>query len=163
MKKILPMIMIVLLIISGIGAVSINADNIETGDKNVESKTLTLNVFFTNPKLNQYNKEYIELNLEEISTYLSDPGKPFLPKIVKSFELPFGVKNVNVEVTPKNIREENIIQKIRPTSPHIPLIQLNQENYIDSDNEGAKQSKLIDETIYSSMNPYPEKWFKYRV
>jgi len=163
MKKILPMIIIGLLVISGIGAVGINADNIESGDKNVESNSQTSNVVFTLPRLNQYNKDYIEINLEKVSTYLSDPGKPFLPKIVKSFELPFGVKNVNVEVIPNNIREQNINQKIRPSSPHIPLIQLNQETYVNIENEGTKNSKLIDETIYSSMKPYPEKWFKYRV
>lgn len=154
MKKILPIIVVGFLVLSGIGAVGINTNNMESINDNIESKSRSLNVGFTSPIIEQYDKEYIEINCEDVSTYLSEPGKPFLPKVVKSFELPFGVKNVKVEVIPNNVHEQYIKQKIRPSSPHLPLIQMSQEiNIIPEENE----------VIYTSKEPYPSNWFKYKV
>ena len=66
MKKILPIIIIGFLVISGLGAVNINADNIETNDENFKSYSHSLNVGFPLHNLAQYNKEYLEINMDEV-------------------------------------------------------------------------------------------------
>ena len=74
-------------------------------------------------------------------------------KIVETIELPFGVKNVEVEVIANNIKEIEIEQKIRPAPVHLPLITI--ENNID-----VKVESVKDETVYLSKEMFPSTWYK---
>ena len=150
MKKILPVLIIGILILSGFGAVT--ANNADDGTKNIEeSKIISLD--FSSPIIEE-DSGCIQVTVENSYLSLNDPGKPMLPKIVKTIELPFGARNVNVEVVPKNIQESEISYEIRPAlSPLMPLTDL----------EGsciAKPEKDI--STYSSNDMFPSSWFEYR-
>ena len=149
MNKILPIILIGILVISALGATAI-----ETKENKISIMSEKLEITFTPLQITEYNEEYIEINFEDITTYLSDPGKPRLPKVVNSFELPLGVKNVKVEVTPKNIKEYEIQGIIRPAPYHLPLT---------SSSETITETAEKNIKIYSNHNPYPESWYSYRV
>jgi len=77
-----------------------------------------------------------------------------LPKIVKTFELPFGAKNVKVEVTPGTIVEKYVSKEIRPSPRMQPLVTTQQTAYF-------KQEKDLE--IYSSNDPYPSDWYTFSV
>lgn len=152
MKKILPIALVVILVLSGFGAVAVNNDRPSEENHEVNSDSITLT--FSQPTIKQYDSEYMEVNFEGVSTYLTNPGQPILPDIVKSIELPFGVKNVNVEVTPNNVQEYEIYQEIRPAPAHVLLT--NTENSYAS-------TSVKDEKLYASDKPFPSNWYSYRV
>jgi hypothetical protein len=151
MEKFLPIIVVGILVISGIGAVAVSDDTIN--DYEIKSISENINIESSSLLVKQSNEDFIEVEFDDTSSYLLSPGKPILPKIVKTIELPFGVTDVNVEVTANSVEKVNIYQKIRPAPLHIPLI--NVENTIDIDNRNVK-----DETIYSSNNPFPDTWYQ---
>jgi len=109
---------------------------------------------FSQPAIKQYSSDYIEINFDGISTYLTNPGQPVLPEFVKSVELPFGAKNVNVEVTPNNVKEYEIDREIRPAPAHVLLV--NNENSYSS-------TPIKDEELYASDTPFPSSWYSYKV
>jgi hypothetical protein len=149
LKKILPIIIIGILVISGLNAVG-------THDVEVEIQSDSLEISFTSFKIEEYNQDYVELTFEEVSTHISETGKPLLPEVINTFELPFGVTNVKVEVTPKNIQEQVITGKIRPSPVHLPLVSLSKSTESTEDIEK-------NEVDYTSTDPYPEAWYNYHI
>lgn len=108
-------------------------------------------VAFSSLKISQENNEYLSLEMEGVSTFLMSPGKPVLPKLVHVVELPFGARNVNVEVTMQQITEEQIPLEIRPSSPMLRL----------SSTTPAASYHIKDTEVYSSDAAYPSEWFTY--
>ncbi len=144
--------LVVILVLSGIHAVALTNNTSKLEQKKIFfNKNIELE--FKQISLKE-NEKYLEINLEDVTTYLMDPGKPIIPKVVTYLELPFGAQNVEVEVIPKNIKEQTIEKQIRPSPIHLPLSEL-------SNNIITKEIK--NEKIYESSNPYPENWFKYQV
>jgi len=148
MKKIISILAIVVLIISGIGAVATN--NRDTGNV---IKALSDEITISPLKIKETNTNYIEVTLDDVSTFLMEPGKPMLPKIVKTFELPFGVKNIKVEVTPGEITEKYVSKEISPSPRMLPLNA--------ATTSSVKQEKNT--KIYASNDPYPSSWYKYSI
>ena len=152
MKKIIILILTGFLIISGFGVIAINNDKTNINVNNIKSESA--NIVFPSVIIKEDENNYINLNLEGISTYLMEPGFPMLPKVVKTYELPFGVKNVKVNVIPNNVVEYEINKEICPAPIHLPLTLIDsfQYNYIEKNTE-----------IYSSEATYPNNWFEYHV
>jgi len=151
MMKILPMIIVWLLILSGLGAAAVTNNTIL--DIKTEAKSEMITTAFSMPIIKKSDNNYIEVSIKDTSSYLMNPGQPLLPKVVKSFELPFGVKNINVEVTPENVQEYEITGEICPAPTPVPLTETN--------NVDVKLSK--DEKTYASTEPFPSEWYNYRV
>jgi len=152
MKKILSFLAIVFLIVSGVGAVAVHNENESDMVETCSSK-----VIFSSLKLKETNTGYVEVGLEGVSTFLMEPGKPMLPKVVKTFELPFGIKNVRVEVTPVGgVNEEQVSREISPSPRMLPLTMVK-----TVDSSFVKQEK--DVSVYSSDEPYPSIWYEYSI
>jgi len=156
MKKILPIFVVGFLVLSGLGAVAVTNSvtiNNYDDDKTVEKSNM-MTLSFSQFAIENYNSEYIEVNLKDISTYVMNPGDPVLPKVIKTFELPFGARNIKVEVIVNNVREYEIDKEIRPASPHIPLVA-SEENIV------VKPVK--NEEMYASEELFPSTWYSYRI
>jgi len=151
MEKFLPIIVVGILIISGIGAVAINVDT----KINIRIKEITdhKNIEFSSFFIKESKEGFVEVELEDTSSYFMSPGKPILPKTVSTFELPFGVKDVNVEFIINNIKEFKIEEKIRPAPIHLPLIAFENNNDLEL-------KSTMDEKIYSSKEKFPSNWYK---
>ena len=152
MKKILPIIVVGILILSGLGAVAINI-NTSSQDKTVEKSSM-LTLEFSPLFIEEHDSDFFEVNLKDSSTYLTNPGHPVLPKVVKSVELPFGVSNVKVEVIVNNVQDYEIQKEIYPASPHIPLIATDESIVVKSEKN---------ENVYASEAPFPSNWYSYRI
>jgi len=151
LKKILPIVIIGLLVISGLGVSGFD-DDLEKNQIDIISDIKTIN--FSSLAINEDNDNYIELNFEETDSYLMEAGMPMLPKKINIFELPFGVKNVKVEVSLGVIKENSVTKEVRPSPQMLPLTTIEQTSDI-------KDVKNIE--TYSSNDPYPNTWYSYSV
>jgi len=149
MKKMINLLIVIILIISGIGAVAI--DSQQTNNIVVTNSS---EIKFSTFEITDTNEGYYEIKMSDISTFLMEPGRPMLPKVVETFELPFGVKNVKVEVNINNINEKLIQNEIQPSPRMLPLITPEQISF-----SGEEK----DLSIYNSDNPYPSDWYKYNI
>lgn len=146
MKKILSFLIVGILILSGIGAVALQKNNqLELADQQVNKK-----IMFSQPIIKNYNNEYIKLHYETEASYLMRPGKPMLPQIIKHIELPFGARDIVVEVSPEEINECRISKEILPAPVPLPKTMKGYEAEIPAQK---------DLEIYESNKLYPSDWF----
>jgi len=146
MKKLLPIILIGILVISGIGAVAVQ----ETDNKtliNVELMTISKPVFTE-------KNEYLNINLEESESLLMETGKPIIPVITKVFTFPLGTKIVDVKVD-FDTEMKTLSKKIQPSPRPVPLTD-------DLPAEFYTTELVMDESIYSSSELYPTEPYTVR-
>ena len=152
MKKILPIMAVLILILSGFGAGAISKD--VTYDAKTEKKSDESTISFSPPIIEEHDGDYLEVRLMDVSTYLMNPGQPMVPKVVKNVELAFGVKNVKVDVIPKTVKEYEITKEIRPAPAPVPLTE---EKY----NVVVKSEKNVE--VYTSRELFPSTWYRYDI
>jgi len=105
MRKILSLVIVGILILSGLGAVAL--DN----EKNT-CKTSEL-MHFSEPIIKQ-NGQYITIDLKEATSNFIETGKPILPKYSTIYTFPFGTRITNVEVSFSETIEQEISKSILP-------------------------------------------------
>ena len=111
MKKTLTMIIIFTIILGGLGAAAIT--NIDERQQKI-----------INEKIN------IQYELENEELYEMKPGKTMISKILKTYELPFGIKKIHVSVKPLGIYEKKILNEIEPAPTPLLLNGNNDYNSI---------------------------------
>jgi hypothetical protein len=143
MKKIIPIVIVGILVLSGLGAVG--------GTESNEESTISEKIIFSQP--NFYEKEnYVSLELEEANSNYWIEEKPEMPAFVKVYTFPFGTIIDDVEVTFSDFTEEVISKPINPTPKSYPVSI-----------EAVKNYKPSEEIIsYSDLEVYPEKRFDYK-
>ena len=151
--KILSVLIITCLILSGISVVGIELEE--------ETNTQKIDIY----KINFSKKsitpigEYLSLNIDGTDTFLMSPRKPMLPIYVEKYTFPFGTKIKSIDcIQLSNIKQETISGKIKPAPQSIPLIY--QE--INTNNDTVE--KIVeDATVYNSPELYPDKWYDYNI
>lgn len=143
MKKILPMLLVGILVISGFGAVAIPGKNENKPFESIET------ICFSDPVIIE-EKQNIRIEIENANSYLSLPGYPLLPSYIKTYTFPFGTSVKNVDVTFSESKEYVLEKKI--VSSPTPVTFVN----------GAKLSAEINE-IPSDVNIYPKNPFTYNI
>ncbi len=145
MKKIAILLMVGILISSTIGAV---------GTQNNKEHTASVSAHISTPSFTtrQIDSEgYALIELSDVSTFQTTAGQPQLPKIVQTFELPFGATGIHVSLTPRDLTTQQIDRQIRPAPQMLPLTPEYQSL--------AAYTRIKDEQIYAMTTPYPETWF----
>ncbi|PNX50245.1 MAG: hypothetical protein BV456_07345 [Thermoplasmata archaeon M8B2D] len=139
MRKILPISIVVILVLTGLGAVATPQEqNFEIKKINVAFSKLTY----------EDESDYITINVEGANNFLIEEGKPLLPMYAQQIILPFGTKIKSIKVTPKNIVEKNLPKDI--TSSPIAMIAGSQVQ-----TNSVKTSEISD--------PYPNNWYDYDI
>ena len=146
MKKLLPIIFVGILVISGLGAVAVQ----DNDDKTFLNKEL---MTISKPVIADAN-EYITINLEESESLLLETGKPILPVITKVFTFPLGTKIVDVEVD-FDTQKQVLSKKIQPSPKPVPLTDKLPVKEISTD-------LIMDEKVYSSSALYPSEPYTIR-
>ena len=139
MKKLLPIVLVGILVVSGLGAVAIQENNDET-------QFNTVSMVISEPIITEKN-EYLTVNLKESESLLMETGKPMLPVITKVFMLPLGTNIVDVKVD-FDTQEQVLSKKIQPSPRPVPLTN-------DLPFEKISSELVMDEEIYSSSALYP--------
>jgi len=142
LKRILSLLVIGILIISGLGIVG-------AGDE--ESEQISETIFISQPNIIE-KEDYISIELDE-ATYSSwEVDKPSLPVITKVFTFPFGTSIDDVEVIFSDPLTRNVEKPIK-TSPEVQI-------------DSIRASQKIEEpqkiTSYSDIDIYPEDRFSYK-
>ena len=150
MKKISSIIIIGFLLLNALGAAAYSS---MTMNRQQSLKSTTRSVTLSNLLLSSAESdEYITVELKGISTYLSSPGKPRLPKLVQTIELPFGATHINVDVFMNTIATEELTKQVKPAPALLPLTVY--------DTKVAKQGiPLKDTGVYESNEAFPDKNF----
>ncbi|KAA0002542.1 MAG: peptidase C25, partial [Thermoplasmata archaeon] len=151
MKKIVSIILAYMVIFGGLSVVAINVD------RGAGGTTSKMTIDFASPKLLEKSNDYIRIFLDDEELYIMNPGQPMLPRVVKTIELPFGVKNVKVEVLPKGVQEMAISKEIQPAPAPIPLTPMKESM------KGYTPPPKKDKAVYSSYEFFPHSWYSYRV
>lgn len=153
MRKYLTILIIGLLLINGIGAVAYQQSNHNYKKQTIEKIDLT--IYHPNTQFSVESKETTLISFEEGDTFISSPGKPLLPKIVRTFELPFGVMDIDVSVKMNSLYTRQISTPIMASSALLPLTT--------SLEKTEWKSILRDESVYQSDNPYPGFDSEYKI
>jgi len=136
MKKIIILVLVSVLIISGFGAVAFPSDN------NLEKNEL---VTFSNPTFS-YQNDCLIFNIENSNSRINNPGYPLLPSLIKTYEFPLGTKINNVDVKFFGTKEYRIEGKVTVASN--PITQLNREIIIFNNNKILRKNGYFPENKY---------------
>ncbi len=96
-----------------------------------------------------YDNEYLSVQLAGYDAYLMNPGQPMLPKIIKHYELPFGVTHVQAEVVTHSFQGQTLTKHIRPAPAPRPL----------SSQDSLISQCVKDSSIYDNDMIYPHDWY----
>jgi len=105
MKKILPLIVVGFLVLSGLRAVALPNDDTEYEAISVE---------FSQPKIANEN-QFVTIGIDETNSILMNENKPMLPSYRHTFTFPAGTKIKSVSCTPSNIQQQTLSKNIAPT------------------------------------------------
>jgi len=146
MKNLLPIVIVGILVVSGLGAVAVQ----ENGD---ETSFSAESIVISEPIIKETN-EYLTINLEESESFLLETGKPMLPVITKVFTFPLGTKIVDVKVD-FDTQKQVLSKKIQPSPKPVPL----------TDNlpiEKMSTGLVMDKEVYSNSALYPSESYTVR-
>jgi hypothetical protein len=139
MKKLIPICIIGIVVLGGLGAVANT-----TSEEHFEKALLT----FSEPTIQNENR-YLTVSLKEANSFLMKEGKPLLPSVKQTFAFPFGTLITDVTVIPQNVQTTTITKQIEPT-PH--AVQL-----------GVIPVSQKEQIVDYGVDPYPSTWYNYRV
>lgn len=138
MNKTICIFLVVILLSSSIGVVSIAEDiNVKMKKTSFEFSSVSFRV--------ENNK--VSVLLEGTNSFITQVDKPLLPSFIKTFTFPSGTLIKNVGCTPRDIQYEEAPKELI-SSPD--MIQL------------SSGQKVI-RSSSSSSNIYPEKWFDVKI
>ncbi|MFO8077994.1 MAG: C25 family cysteine peptidase, partial [Thermoplasmatota archaeon] len=145
--KLVPIFIAIMLAISGLGAVAIYPTMTTDND----FKNLERTVQFSTINIENNEEKYIKISLEKSESFLMNPGKPLLPRVTKTFELPFGATNIDVRVDISQKDTQSINKQVRPSPAPLPL----------SPDVSYNPPPKKDESIYQSKSLYPSQSHTY--
>ena len=143
MKKILSIMIIGILIISGLGAVALSNNNEKILKEEIKQVSISTPVIID-------NDNYFTIDLNEATSYEMIPGEPEIPKVTKVYVIPFGstVKEVNVDFS--QVKKISLSKQIKPAQE--PLI----------DGKEYNKEFIKSDEIYSSSDLYPVFKYNYK-
>jgi len=148
MKKIILIVIIGILVLSGIGAGTFT----EIIEPKSELKKYSDSVLFSEPSINENENGYILIDLQESNSNLISTGEPILPIVIKKYVFPFGTQINDIQVTFSEIKEYSLSKKIAPAPSPVSMIN-GEETMIEENKEN--------EAIYSSNKLYPEEQYAF--
>ena len=141
MKRIVPLLIIGIMVLSGLGAATVSKPS-ETTLKKTET------ISFSNPAITIKESDAF-ISIDNANAWLNTPGAPMLPASVTTYIFPFGTKIKTVDVTFSD-PEEYIVEKTIVSAP-TPV------TYV----AGTKVTFDQEESVIGSI--YPEALFDYHL
>jgi hypothetical protein len=160
MRKLIAVLVIGFLILSGLGAAGVNQvkDDFEQNEKqlNIEYKSLTFEdaILVSEPNI-VYDNDFVKLEIKESTSFLSDSCKPLIPRFGKTYTYPYGtiIESINVDIQTIPV---TLPAKIQPAPTPVVLSSSDEDN-IDC---GCTGSQVMDVDIYESMEFYPSEQYE---
>jgi hypothetical protein len=105
MKKILPIVIIGIFVLSGLGGVTVSC-----AETDYEKTT----IYFSNLQINE-KEEGVNLELNGATSVLLKKNHYVIPTKIETFTFPFGTEIKSVKCTPKNIHEQQLTKELMRT------------------------------------------------
>jgi len=141
MKKLLPLLVVGILVLGGLGAVALPDDNTKFEIKPIN---------FSYPTIT-YENEFVKINMIKTNSFLMEQNKPLLPCHVQTFTFPVGTKIKSVSCKIEDTQRQNIPKYIMPTPKAF---------------SAGKTIRMEETDVYNinyGIDPYPNTWLKYDV
>jgi len=149
MKKIISIVVIGILLVSGCGAI---ATQTIKDQPTTQTMTQTMTVTFSPYQLKQVERGYAEIQIKEATDELLASGKPVLPMMVKHIEVEFGAQNIQIHVQPLHMSEYELPLRILPSPEPVSMYTASTECQYEED-----------ESVYASIDYYPGSWYSCHV
>ena len=146
MKSILPLFIVGILILSGLGTVTIIGK--PAYDNKSENESIVISELILKETGN-----YVTVDLEESTSTLIHSGKPMLPIITRVFTFPFGSKIKCVDVSFSEVEEYTLLKELQPALKPVPMI----------DGVVIEEETIKDAKVYASKEVYPSSSYSYNV
>ena len=147
MKKLIPIIIVGIVVLSGLGAAAFSTNVSLKQATDLQGKSTSI-VYSSQPFLTEKDG-FVEVHLDGATSQLLDPNKPVLPIYVKTFQIPFRSTDIQVLCTPRNVHSMVLTNEIVPARI-APLSKL------------SEQTEYVkDPAVYGSAALYPNTWFSY--
>jgi hypothetical protein len=147
MKKIIPIFIVGIVIFGGLGAAALKPDT--SIEKTMIAQNHSTSVVFSSRPILREKDEFVKIELNGTNSQLIEPNKPVLPISIKTYQLPYGSKNIKVTCTPKDIGTLTLTKKV--ISARIaPLSKMSEI-----------KASIKDKSIYNSSAFYPSSWYSY--
>jgi hypothetical protein len=147
MKKILPIAIIGVLILSGLGAAAFSTNVSFKSPMSMKHESTSI-LFSSQPT--QLEKDgFVELEMNGATTQLLEPNKPVLPIYVKTYEIPFGSTNILVTCNAQDISTMTLTKEVIPARI-APLSKMSEN-----------MAYVKDASVYGSAAFYPDSWYSY--
>jgi hypothetical protein len=145
MKKLIPIVIVGILVLSGLGAAAFSS-NVSLKQASSTAKNIAVSVPFSSQPTFVATDGFLNVEMSGTTTKLQVNNQPVLPIYVKTYEIPFGSTNIQVSCTPSDIGSTEISAPIAPARI-APLDQTQQTAYV------------TDESVYGSAALYPDSWY----
>lgn len=142
MKKIIPIILVGILVLSGLGAVS--------GTESVKEELKSNTIAFSKPVIVEKD-DYVSIEIAEATTNSWNKDLPMLPLVSRVYTFPFGTTIEDVKVTFSENKEMEITQPIIP-SPEVYILSSATQKTVE------KPKEIL---TYSDIDIYPEQRYSY--
>jgi hypothetical protein len=147
MKKFIPILIVGILVLSGLGAAAFSTNVSKKQATIVENESNSV-LFSSQPTLVQTDG-FVEIQLDGTTTQLLQANKPVLPIYVKTYQIPFGSTDIQVVCTPTGINTLTLSQDVIPARI-APISMMNE-----------RTAYVKDASVYGSAALYPDVWFTY--
>ncbi|MBN1280841.1 MAG: hypothetical protein JXA00_04250 [Candidatus Thermoplasmatota archaeon] len=143
MKKFIPLVIIGIVVLSGLGAAALQTHPTVTtlAVRNQETTTV---VFSSAPSVIEEDG-FVTLTMPGTTTHLLEQNAPLLPLYVKTFTLPWGSQHIQITATPQQTHTMSLTKQVAPARI-APVSQLDNQPYV------------TDPAIYASSELYPYVW-----
>ena len=112
MKKIISVLVIGVLVLSGLGAAAFTT-NVSFKSPMIMKNESTSVLFSSQPT--QLEKDgFVEIEMNGATTQLLEQNKPVLPIYVKTYQIPFGSTNIQVTCSPQDIGTMTLTKEVIP-------------------------------------------------
>jgi hypothetical protein len=148
MNKFLPIMVICVLVLSGLGAANLAVDVSEINET-IET------IFFSENLVLEKKDEYFIVDLEGVESTTTEPGKPILPIYHKIFMFSSAAKIKEVTCDFYNIKQKTINGKILPNAEPLPRSSMSTH---------SKELVIFEnEEVYTNDDLYPGSRYEYRI
>ena len=147
MKKFIPIIIVGILVLSGLGAAAVNTD-VSVEKTIFQSQESTSVLFSSQPTLIEKDG-FLQVEMNGATSQLLDQNKPELPIFVKTYQIPFGSTNIQVICDTKDIGTMSLTKEIIPARI-APLSKMSE-----------RTAYVKDSSVYGSAAFYPSNWYSY--
>jgi hypothetical protein len=146
MKKFVPIVVVSILVLSGLGAAAFTTNVSMKQMMNLKSESTSV-LFSSQPTINEKDG-FVEIQYDGTTTELLEPNRPVLPIYVTTYQIPFGSTDIQVVCTANDMSSLSLTQQVIPARI-APLSEADQSVY------------MMDPLVYGRSEYYPSSVYKY--